>query len=459
MKRTILAVLLLATSCSVTPTYHVPVVAIPPSYKEAADWVPSNPADARLRGDWWAMFGDPELDRLEGAVAARNQTVAGAIAAYDQALAIVRASRSAQLPSVNGSAGVTQSGSVDGSTPAASHLTAALGATWEPDLFGTLRAGVGQSRASADAEHATLGNVILAAQAQLANSYIELRGLDAQIDAYDATIQAYERTLRITQNRYNAGVAARVDVLQAQAALNNAQAGSTDLVRQRKQFEHAVAVLVGEVPASLSLRRTVWAPVVPAPPLSLPSTLLERRPDIAAAERNVAAANFGIGIQRGAFFPAFSLSAGLNQNATSIGNLVSLGASVWSLGLTGAMTLLDFGGRRAKVAQARAVYEQAAASYRQTVLTAFQQVEDGLGGTVLLEREEAQLKSAADAANRVEQLTLNQYMGGVADYTAVVTAQTTALTTRRAVIGATVNRQLNAIALSQALGGGWSGLK
>ena len=244
-------------------------------------------------------------------------------------------------------------------------------------------------------------------------------------------------------------------MLQAETTLRNAAAQATDLVRQRAIYEHAIAVLAGELPSSLSLAKTAWVPTVPVVPPVIPSALLERRPDVASAERAVIAANAGIGVQRAAFFPNLSLTAGLDRNASSIGSLASLGASVWSLGLTGAMTLLDFGGRSAKVAQARAAYDQAVASYRQTVLTAFQQVEDGLSGTVVLEREIGDLKAASVAADRVEQLTLNQYLGGIADYTTVVTAQATALTARRALISGIVNQQLNAIALQQAVGGGW----
>ncbi|WEK01136.1 MAG: efflux transporter outer membrane subunit [Candidatus Sphingomonas phytovorans] len=450
------------TACNLVPPYQRPSMAIPASFKEAPGWQPASPADDKPRGDWWAGMKDPVLDGLERQVATRNQTVAGAIAAYDQARAVVRESRSALFPSLTGSLGVSSTGTVDGSTVSTStgtatgtRETASLGATWQPDLFGGLRAGLAQSKATAAQQAAALGNVILAAQGELANDYIQLRGVDAQIDAYDATLTAYRRTLQITQNRYNVGVAARIDVLQAETTLRNAAAQATDLVRQRAIYEHAIAVLAGELPSSLSLAKTAWVPTVPVVPPVIPSALLERRPDVASAERAVIAANAGIGVQRAAFFPNLSLTAGLDRNASSIGSLASLGASVWSLGLTGAMTLLDFGGRSAKVAQARAAYDQAVASYRQTVLTAFQQVEDGLSGTVVLEREIGDLKAASVAADRVEQLTLNQYLGGIADYTTVVTAQATALTARRALISGIVNQQLNAIALQQAVGGGW----
>lgn len=464
MKRSLALIGILALGgCAMTPAYHVPAMSMPPSFKEVQGWQAANPSDGMLRQDWWAMFGDTELSRLETLVVQRNQTVAGAVAAYDQALAVVRESRAALLPTVNGSVGAStsggtgSSGSTSNATTPGARYTAGLGATWEPDLFGGLRAGLSQSHASAQAQRATLGNVILAAQAELASDYVQLRGLDAQSAAYATTIDAYRRALGITQNRYKVGVAARSDVLQAQTTLANAEAAAIELVRQRKVFEHAIAVLAGSAPAELSIGAAAWRPVVPQVPLVLPSTLLERRPDIAAAERNVAAANAGIGVQRAAFFPNFGISAGLNQNAAAIGSLFSLGTSLWSLGLTSALTLLDFGARSAKVAQARATFDQAAANYRQTVLTAFQQVEDRLSSTVLLASETRRLQDAAAASARAEQIAMNQYLGGLTDYTTVVTAQSTALAARRAAISATVNQQLNAISLSQALGGGWAG--
>jgi NodT family efflux transporter outer membrane factor (OMF) lipoprotein len=316
---------------------------------------------------------------------------------------------------------------------------------------------VSQQSALASASQADLANATLSAQGELAADYLQLRGLEQQKRVLDATVSAYDKALRITTNRYNQGVVAKVDVLQAQTQLESARGNAADLERQRAIFEHAIAVLVGENPSGFSLPEAPWAPVVPDLPGILPSALLERRPDIAAAERRVAAANANIGIQRAAFFPTVDLSGDVGSQASRLGSLFSAASSLWSLGLTAAETLLDFGARSAAVAQARAAHDQAVANYRQTVLTAFQQVEDELAAARILTYVAQQRSAAAAAANRVEALTQNQYLAGQIAYSDVIVAQTTALSARQTEASAMVDRQVAAVSLIQAIGGSWTG--
>ncbi len=270
-----------------------------------------------------------------------------------------------------------------------------------------------------------------------------------------ATIAAFQRNFQITTNRYNAGIIAKVDVLQAQTQLVSARGDEADLARQRAILEHAIAVLIGENPSTYSLAPASWSPVVPEVPSIVPASLLERRPDVAAAERRVVAANAAIGIQRAAFFPTLNLNGSVGSQTSSLASLLTAGSSLWSLGLTGALTLLDFGARSARVAEARAAYNQTVANYRQTALTAFQDIEDQLAANRVLALVGNDRTAASTAANRVEQLTLNQYLAGQISYTDVITAQTTALNARVTALNATRDRQTAVVALIQALGGSW----
>ncbi|HTV24891.1 MAG TPA: efflux transporter outer membrane subunit, partial [Polyangiaceae bacterium] len=322
---------------------------------------------------------------------------------------------------------------------------------------GRLRASAAQAGALAEASAADLANATLATRGELALNYLQLRATDAQADLLDKAITGFERALDITNNRYAAGVVGRVDVLQAETQLMSARADAADLARQRATLEHAIAVLVGESPSSFALAKTDWAPAVPVVPAILPSALLERRPDIAAAERRVAAANAAVGIERAAYFPTLNLSASAGFTSSSVAALFDIASSVWSLGATGLMTLLDFGARSARVAQARAAYEQTVAQYRQTVLVAFQQTEDQLSAVRILEQVEKQRAAATTAANEAEQITLNQYVAGVVGYSDVILVQATALDARQASVTATLNRQTAAISLVQAIGGYWDG--
>ena len=437
------------------PTYQRPALHIPAEFKEApAGWHAVAPADDQLRGAWWRAFNDPVLDGLETDATAHNQTVAAAVAAYDGERAVLHESRASLWPEFSGTVGTSRSGGNSGAG-AGKRANASVNGAWTIDLFGGLRAGVAQSNASMQASRASIGNALLAIHAQLASDYLQLRGMDAQLAAYQRTITAYQRTLTITRNRYQVGVAAHMDVLQAETTLRNAQSQVTDMQRQRAILEHAIAVLSGRAPADLAIATQTWSERVPEVPSALPSDLLQRRPDVAAAERSVMAANAGIGVQRAALFPSLSLSASSGRSAQFLGDLASGGSAIWSLGLTGAMTLLDWGARSARVDQARASYEQSAANYRQAVLSALQQTEDALVDLRSYADEAANLKASSEAADKVEQMTLNQYLAGMADYTTVVTAQNTALAARRSAIAAVVQQQQAVVALTQAIGGGW----
>ncbi len=450
------ALVVAAAGCSLVPTYQRPALHIPAEFKEApAGWHAAAPADEQARGEWWRAFNDPVLDGLEADATAHNQTVAAAVAAYDGERALLRESRASLWPDISGSVGVSKSGGSASTTNSGRRANATVSGAWTIDLFGGLRAAVAQNNASMLASRASIGNALLAIHAQLASDYLQLRGMDAQLAAYQRTIVGYQRTLTITQNRYKVGVAAHMDVLQAETTLRNAQSQVTDMQRQRATLEHAIAVLSGRAPADLTLAAQQWNDRVPAVPAALPSDLLQRRPDVAAAERSVMAANAAIGVQRAALFPSLSLSASSGRSAQVLGDLASGGSAVWSLGLTGAMTLLDWGARSARVDQARAAYEQSAANYRQTVLSALQQTEDALVDLRSYADEVANLKASSEAADRVEQMTLNQYLAGMADYTTVVTAQNTALAARRSAIAAVVQQQQAAVTLTQAIGGGW----
>jgi NodT family efflux transporter outer membrane factor (OMF) lipoprotein len=456
------------------PAYQRPSSTLPEGFKEEPGWRPAAPADGQPRAEWWTWLGDTELDALQGRVLVSNQNLAAAMAAYDQARAAVKEQRAALFPSLDLQAGASRAGSFgnngavvaggtgnglsgNASANASRRYSASLGASWELDVFGRLRASVSQAGALAQASAADLANVALAARGELALDYVQLRAIDAQADILDAAIAGFERALQITNNRYAAGVVGRVDILQAETQLRNARADAADLGRQRASLEHAVAVLVGESPSTFALAKAQWSPQIPDVPAVLPSELLERRPDIASAERRVAAANAAVGIARSAYFPTLSLTGSAGFSSSSVSSLFDIASSVWSLGATGLMTLLDFGARSARVDQARAAYEQTVAQYRQTVLVAFQQTEDQLAAVRVLEDVERERAAATTAANQAEQITLNQYGAGTVSYSNVILAQATALTARQASVTATLNRQTAALSLIQAIGGYWDG--
>jgi NodT family efflux transporter outer membrane factor (OMF) lipoprotein len=445
----------LAAGCSVGPAYQRPSTAQPPAFKEAQGWVPAAPADTLERGPWWTLFNDPLLNNLEASVEVSNQNVAAAVAAYEQARALVQQQRASLFPTVTLGASAERAGGANQSP--ANHFHLDIGGSWEPDVWGRLRSTVSAASANAAASQADLAAARLSAQGELAANYFSVRQLDAQRALLATTIEGYRRVLQITQNRFNAAIAAKSDVLQAQTQLANAQADDLNLQRQRAQFEHAIAILVGKAPADFSLAPTPWQVVVPEIPTGVPSTLLQRRPDIASSERRVAAANAQIGVARSAYFPNLGLSAsyGTSSAGGAAGNLFSASTAAWSFGLSAAQTIFNAGATRAAVAGAEAAHAATVARYRQTVLNAFADVEDQLSAAKVLAGQVELRRQASEAADQVEQQMLNRYKAGQVGYTEVVTAQATALQARRALVQVQADRQATAVALIQALGGGW----
>jgi len=455
----ITAAALLMSACAVGPDYQRPATPTFGAYKEApaadAGWFPAAPADALDRGAWWQLFNDAELNALMPRVEVSNQNIAAAVAAYAQAQALVREQRASLFPTVGANAGATRSGGSGSNTGTGNSVQASVSASWAPDLWGALRRTVESAQAGAQASEADLAAARLSAQGLLASDYFGLRDADNELVLVRASVEGYERALQITTNRYNAGIAPRTDVLQAQTTLANARADLASLTAQRAQLEHAIAVLVGQPPAEFSLAPSTWSMTVPAVPLGVPSELLQRRPDIASSERAVAQANAQIGIQRSAYFPSLTLSASAGSSASRVADLFGASTNLWSLGLSVAQTIFDAGATRARVEQAEAGRDAAVAKYRQTVLAAFQAVEDQLSAARSLAEQAELRRAASEAADLTEQQLLNRYAAGQVSYTDVVTAQASALSARRTLSQLAANRQTSAIALIQALGGGW----
>jgi NodT family efflux transporter outer membrane factor (OMF) lipoprotein len=459
---TSLALAALLAGCAVGPRYERPATVSPAGWKEqqtAEGWLPAAPADALDRGEWWKLFADPTLDELASRVQVSNQNIAAAVANYTQAQALVRGERAALFPSVSFSGSGKRTGNVNGGSDVASPsnaFSASLGASWTPDVWGRLREAVGSAQANAQASEADLASARLSAIGDLATNYFSLREADAEIVLLDETIQGYQRAFEITSNRYAAGIAAQTDVLQAQTQLVNAKADRVGLQRSRATLEHAIAMLVGVAPADFSLPVAQWKPLVPGVPTGVPSTLLQRRPDIAAAERSMASANAQIGIARAAYFPNIPLTASVgSSNASRVKDLFGSANTLWSLGFSVAQVVFDAGAIAANVDSAKAGYESSVARYRQTVLTAFQAVEDQLTASAALAQQEGLRREASAAADKTEQQLLNRYRAAQVSYTDVVTAQAAALSARRTLVQLQVNRQNTAIALIQAMGGGW----
>jgi NodT family efflux transporter outer membrane factor (OMF) lipoprotein len=456
----VLALALLMAGCAAGPTYQRPTMDVPAGFKEMQGvWLPAAPADALDRGPWWQLFGDVQLNALAEQVEVSNQNVAAAVAAYAQARAAVAVQRAQMFPTVGLNLGGDRSGGRGSTSGTRSSYQLNIGASWEPDVWGRLRLATDSAGAAAQASAADLAAARLASQGELVAAYVALRQTDTQRALLAQTIQGYERSLQIAQNRYDAGIVARTDVLQAQTQLANTRADDLTLQRQRVQTEHAIAVLVGKAPANFSLAaQPQWTPTVPAIPVLVPSTLLQRRPDIASAERRVAQANAQIGIAQSAYYPNIGLSASIGTGGPRISDLFSASSLVWALGASLAQTLFSAGARGAQVDSARAGLEAAAAQYRQTVLTAFQDVEDQLVAARVLQEQQALREEASRAADLVEQQQLNRYRAGQVSFTEVVSAQASAQSARRALVQLQADRQTAAVALVQAMGGGWQGL-
>jgi NodT family efflux transporter outer membrane factor (OMF) lipoprotein len=451
------AALLGLAACTQMPAYQPPAAPPAAQWKETAPgWMAAAPADTLARGPWWTLFGDPALDTLVAQVAISNQNVAAAAAAVAQSQALLREQRAGLVPTLGLSAGANRSGG-GGSSNAGNQFTLGLGASWEPDLWGRVGAGVTAAGARAQASAADLANATLSAQAAFVSDYLGLREADAEIAIIRDTIEGYRRALQITQNRYAAAIAQKSDVLQAQTQLAGAQADLAGLEQTRAQLVHAMAVLVGQAPSTFDVPPGEWqSTVVPSVPVGIPSELLQRRPDIAAAERAVAAANADVGVARSAWFPSLTLSASGGQGAARLGDLFNASATTWSFGLAIAETLFDGGARSAAIDASRAAWQQSVAQYRQTVLAAFQAVEDQLSASSSLEQQQALRRAASQAADQTEQQMLNRYKQGLVAYTDVVTAQASALSARRALLQVSLQRQTTAVTLIAALGGGWS---
>jgi NodT family efflux transporter outer membrane factor (OMF) lipoprotein len=469
--RSVLASVVLATlsACAVGPDYQRPPAATPAAYKESDGWKPSEPQDLLNRGAWWSIYGDPVLDGLASQVEISNQTLKAAEAAFRQARAVVGEGRAGFFPTVTLDAFGTRSGQgrgtggTSGTTAITSsrgrvsnqfNLTA--GASWELDVWGRIRRTVESDVAGAQASAADLAAARLSAQATLVTDYLELRIDDELKRLLDDTVEAFARALQITQNRYAQGISARSDVASAQAQLEQTRSQAINVGVQRAQLEHAIAVLIGKPPAEFAIAPVPLKSVVPVMPPGLPSTLLERRPDIAAAERRMQAANAQIGVAVAAYFPTLTLSGSYGFVGSALDTLLRASNAVWSVGPQLAETAFDGGLRAAQVEAARATYDQNVADYRQTVLAGFQQVEDELAALRILEQQAAVQDAAVKAAQEAERLIFNQYVAGTVAYTSVITAQTTALADRQNALTILENRLVASAALVEALGGGWS---
>ena len=460
---------LLAACTAVGPNYHKPSVETPGAFKEAppAGWKRAQPSDAALRGKWWEMFGDPQLNALEEQVSVSNQTLAQAAAQFRGARAAVAAARAGLFPTVTAGAQVTRShgGSSRGSSSGSGNTSSSGGDTtiyqvpvdftWEIDLWGRVRRQIEANVAAAQASAADVESLRLSLQAELAVDWFQLHGLDEQKQLLDSTVADYEKALQITVNRHNQGVASGADVAESQTQLETARAQAIDLGVARAEFEHAIAILTGKAPADVTIAQGPVRSAPPAVPVALPSELLERRPDIAAAERRVAAANADIGVATAAYFPALSLNASGGFASTTLGSLFSLPNRFWSLGPQLLATVFDGGRRRAAVAQAEANYDATVAAYRESVLDAFQAVEDNLAALRILADEATQQRAATEAAERSLALTRNRYNAGIATYLEVITAQNAAYVNERNAVDLRVRQMIASVNLIRALGGGW----
>ena len=448
--------------CAVGPDYKRPAAPVPAQYKELPGWTQATPADAAPKGDWWTAFHDPLLDQLEPQVAVSNQTVRQDYANYQQALAEVRVAYAQLFPSIGVTGSVTRSGggstSTGGSGGVLNSGSLQGTAAWTPDIWGAVRRLIEENAATAQASEATLANATLSEQTLLATTVIELRLADADIDLERKTVDAYKEALRVVQAQGAASITATPPsaVITAQVALESAQANLIGLGVARAQYAHAIAVLVGKNPEELDIPFSTLMPALPEVPVGVPSTLLQRRPDIAAAERTMAAQNAAVGVAVAAYYPNISLSAADGFSQAPLHDLLSAANHVWSIGASGTETLFDFGERHAEVAAAQAGYEGAVASYRGTVLTAFQNVENDLSGLRILADQAHALDTAVTDAIRGSQIAMAEFKAGTVDYTTVAAAQETQLADQQSALGVQQSRLVDAVSLIGDLGGGWS---
>jgi NodT family efflux transporter outer membrane factor (OMF) lipoprotein len=467
-----LAVAGLLAACEVGPDYVKPSAPTPAAYKEERGWKPSQPQQAMSWQSWWLIYGDPLLDDLEKQVDVSNQNLKAAEAAYRESRAAVVVARSAFFPTVSFTGAATRSGAGAGGGsngvtavpggiavsrgPTASNLfNVGLGATWEPDIWGKVARAVESDVALAQMSAADYAAARLSAQASLAADYFELRAEDELKRLLDDTVTAYKKSLEITRNQYEAGFAAKSDMVTAETLVRTTEAQAIGVGVQRAQLEHAIAVLIGKPPEALSIAPDSLPNAIPSPPTGLPSALLERNPTIAAAERQMASANAQIGVAVAAFYPDVTLTASYGFESSMISNLMQTPSSYWSFGPAVDQTLFDAGARAGAVQEARAAYDQQVADYRQAVLTGFQQVEDQLAALRILEQEGTVENDAVKLSREAVQLILNQYRAGTVAFTAVVTDQAIQLSDEQTALTIKQDRFVASVSLIEALGGGW----
>jgi len=455
------------SGCMVGPNYKRPAAPIPQIYKEQLPegWKQAQPNEGALRGKWWEIYNDPQLNALEEQVNVNNQNVLQAESVYREARDAARIARSALFPTVAGAFDASRSKTSSNLGSAANKInfisgtrndfTLPVDVSYQADVWGAVRRNVRANVATAQASAADLENVRLIMHAQLAQLYFELRGLDANQDLLERTVKSFEDYLQLTKDRFSVGISSGSDVAQAQTQLETTRVQLIDVSVVRSQDEHAIAILIGKPPSALSLARQPLHAPPPAIPVAIPSTLLERRPDIASNERSVAAANEQIGIAKAAFFPTLNLSASGGLESTDISKLLNWSSRFWSLGSNVAETIFDAGKRRAQLDLERAAYDATVAGYRQTVLTAFQQVEDQLAALRILEQEAATEDRAVKAAQESLDISTAQYKAGTASYLQVLTAQTVALQDETAAVNILSHRLRDSVLLVEALGGGW----
>jgi NodT family efflux transporter outer membrane factor (OMF) lipoprotein len=457
-----IAVLVL-TGCAVGPRYVKPAAEVPPAFKEVGpDWKQAQPNDRVARGKWWEVFNDGQLNGLEEKIDVSNQNLKIAQDQYLQARALVRISRSGYYPVVMGSPSVSPT-QLSQNRPLSSTISKnrytdyflPIDASYEADVWGRVRRTVEASRSEAQASAADLESVNLSLHSELAVDYFELRGLDAQEDLLNSTVMAYEDALKLAEERYSGGLASGLDVSQAQTQLESTRTQAVDIGVQRAQFEHAIAVLVGEPASTFGIPAFPVNSNPPNTPPGLPSDLLERRPDIAAAERRMEAANAQIGIAKAAYYPLISLTATGGFESGQPGTWFSGPSGLWALGASAVMTLFDGGRRHAVSDQAKAAYDQSVASYREIVLTSFQDVEDNLAALRILENESKTQTNAVTAAQRTLTLSTSLYKGGLTTYLQVITAQSSTLANERTAVDISTRRMVSSVLLIKAIGGGW----
>ena len=457
------ASMFLLAGCAVGPRYSRPPAPTPPEFKETPpNWKQAQPSDQVSRSKWWEVYQDPQLNTLEDKIEISNQTLKAAIAQFDQARATVRYNRADLYPTVTAGVSATRerlsaNRPLGTSTGAATlnDLVLPLDMSYEPDVWGRVRRNVEAFRADAQTSFADLELVRLSVHAELATDYFQARELDAEEQLLNSTVSSYEKALELTQNRYQGGLSSQVDVAQAQTILETTRASAIDVATSRTQFEHAIAVLIGVPASSFTLNYAPLTAVPPVIPPGLPSELLERRPDVAAAERQMAAANARIGVAKAAYFPIFNFSPSAGYEGSSISNWLSGPSGFISIGASAVVTVFDVGRRRAAYDQAHAAYDQSVANYQQNVLTAYQEVEDNLAGLRLLEQEANTQAAAVAAAEHSLALSENRYKGGVTSYLEVTTAQTVALSDERTAVQISGRRMIDSVLLIKALGGGF----